>query len=59
MTLTTNDDSSLLALVSAPYFVFFEVLFALGYRPSLRKQVEVEVQKDIAEFRAKQDKKAQ
>ncbi|CDH50332.1 duf962 domain protein [Lichtheimia corymbifera JMRC:FSU:9682] len=52
-------DNLVQALVSAPYFVFFEVLFALGYRPSLRKQVEVEVQKDIAEFRAKQEKKAQ
>ena len=47
----------IIALVSAPYFVFFEVLFKLGYRPQLRKEVEAEVEKDVAEFRAKRANK--
>ncbi|KAF7728201.1 hypothetical protein EC973_006595 [Apophysomyces ossiformis] len=46
-------DNLVQALVSAPYFVFFEILFALGYRPQLHKEMMVEVNKDIAAFRAK------
>jgi uncharacterized membrane protein YGL010W len=45
--------------VSAPYFVFFEVLFALGYRPQLRKEMKMEVEKDVAAFRAKQQQREQ
>ncbi|KAI9314276.1 hypothetical protein BX666DRAFT_1971914 [Dichotomocladium elegans] len=47
-------DNLVQALVSAPYFVFFEALFFLGYRPQLRKEIEAEVQADIAEFRKQQ-----
>ncbi|KAI8344432.1 hypothetical protein BC941DRAFT_447390 [Chlamydoabsidia padenii] len=47
-------DNIIQALVSAPYFVFFEVLFALGYRPQLRREMKLEVEKDVAAFRAKQ-----
>ncbi|KAI9277171.1 hypothetical protein BDA99DRAFT_456773 [Phascolomyces articulosus] len=50
-------DNLVQALVSAPYFVFFEVLFKLGYRPKLRQEVQAEVDKDIAEFRAKKANK--
>ncbi|CAO3617199.1 unnamed protein product [Cunninghamella echinulata] len=50
-------DNLIQALVSAPYFVFFEILFAVGYRPNLRKQVMEEVHKDIAAFRAKKEGK--
>ncbi|RCI05308.1 hypothetical protein CU098_013407 [Rhizopus stolonifer] len=46
-------DNLVQALVSAPYFVFFEVLFFLGYRPQLYKEVMTEINKDITEFRAK------
>ncbi|KAI7903800.1 uncharacterized protein BX663DRAFT_505282 [Cokeromyces recurvatus] len=46
-------DNVVQALVSAPYFVFFEVLFFFGYRPELHKEVMIEIKKDIAEFRAK------
>lgn len=46
-------DNLVQALVSAPYFVFFEVLFALGYRPKLYREMKAEVEKDIAEYRAK------
>lgn len=41
-----------IALVSAPYFVFFEVLFFLGYRPKLYKEVMIEINKDVADFKA-------
>ncbi|KAG0217725.1 hypothetical protein BGX33_009733 [Mortierella sp. NVP41] len=41
------------ALVLAPYFVVWEVLFFLGYRPQLKKELDVLVQADIAAFRAK------
>ncbi|CAO3626363.1 unnamed protein product [Cunninghamella blakesleeana] len=50
-------DNLIQALVSAPYFVFFEVLFALGYRPQLKKIVDEEVRKDIAAFKAKKEGK--
>jgi uncharacterized membrane protein YGL010W len=46
------------ALVSAPYFVFFEILFFLGYRPSLYKEVSEEIKKDVDAFRARKTKKA-
>ncbi|KAG1641167.1 hypothetical protein G6F44_006103 [Rhizopus delemar] len=49
-------DNLVQALVSAPYFVFFEVLFYLGYRPELHKEVMLEINKDIAEFRRKKNK---
>jgi uncharacterized membrane protein YGL010W len=40
------------ALVSAPYFVFFEALFFFGYRPELYKEVMMDINKDVAEFKA-------
>lgn len=49
--------SIVLALVSAPYFVFFEILFKLGYRPDLHKEVSIEIEKDVAIFRTRQTKK--
>ncbi|KAI8084601.1 uncharacterized protein BX664DRAFT_337360 [Halteromyces radiatus] len=52
-------DNLIQALVSAPYFVFFEVLFALGYRPKLRREMMIEVEKDVAAFRARQQQKRQ
>ncbi|KAI8327763.1 hypothetical protein EDC96DRAFT_531312 [Choanephora cucurbitarum] len=49
-------DNLVQALVSAPYFVFFEVLFFLGYRPQLHKEVMIEINKDIAAFKARKSK---
>lgn len=46
-----------IAFVSAPYFVFFEILFTLGYRPKLYKEVMYEVNKNIATFRARQKRR--
>ncbi|KAI7875738.1 uncharacterized protein EV154DRAFT_526436 [Mucor mucedo] len=46
-------DNVVQALVSAPYFVFFEVLFYLGYRPQLYEEIMIDINKDVAEFKAK------
>ncbi|KAF8981015.1 hypothetical protein BGZ46_003348 [Entomortierella lignicola] len=47
-------DNLLQALVLAPYFVVYEVLFYFGYRPQLKKELDILIQDDIAQFRAKQ-----
>ncbi|KAF9994384.1 hypothetical protein BGZ79_000872 [Entomortierella chlamydospora] len=41
------------ALVLAPYFVVYEVLFSLGYRPQLRATLNTLVEADIREWKAK------
>ncbi|KAG0197468.1 hypothetical protein BGX28_009057 [Mortierella sp. GBA30] len=46
-------ENLLQALVLAPYFVVYEVLFFFGYRPELKKELDVLVEADIAQFRAK------
>ncbi|CAO3683544.1 unnamed protein product [Umbelopsis ramanniana] len=46
-------DNLIQALVLAPFFVFFEILFTLGYRPKLHKEMMIEVNKDVAAFKAK------
>ena len=45
-------DNLLQAFVLAPFFVFMEALFMLGYRPELQKRVKVEVEKEVKKFRA-------
>ena len=44
------------AVVTAPLFVFLEVLFALGYRKDFYKSMMVQVEKNIKEFQAKKSK---
>lgn len=44
-------DNLLQALVLAPFFVFMELLFMLGYRPELQKRVNVAVEKAIKKFK--------
>ncbi|KAG0270248.1 hypothetical protein BGZ96_006336, partial [Linnemannia gamsii] len=41
------------ALVLAPYFVVWELLFIVGYRPQLKKELDVLVDIDVKAFRAK------
>ncbi|KAG2174064.1 hypothetical protein INT44_000178 [Umbelopsis vinacea] len=48
-------DNLIQALVLAPFFVFFEILFTLGYRPKLHKEMMIEVNKDVAAFKAKRE----
>lgn len=45
-------DSFFQSLVLAPLFVWFELLFHLGYRPALRKEVAAKVDTAIAAHRA-------
>jgi uncharacterized membrane protein YGL010W len=46
------------ALVLAPFFVHIEILFKLGYRPAMYRQLQNDVGVEIAKFRKKEgDKK--
>ncbi|KAJ1750438.1 hypothetical protein LPJ58_005182 [Coemansia sp. RSA 1591] len=44
-------DNLMQALVMAPFFVFLEVLFALGYRPSLHRELRNEIGSRVLAFR--------
>ncbi|KAI6249087.1 hypothetical protein HI914_02411 [Erysiphe necator] len=44
-------DNLVQALVLAPFFVFMEILFRLGYRPQLQKRVNLAVEKEIQKFK--------
>ena len=44
-------DNLVQALFLAPFFVWMEVLFFLGYRPELKSRVDIAVQKDIEIFK--------
>ena len=45
-------DNLLQALVLAPFFVFMEALFKLGYRPELQKRVNDAVDKEVKKFKS-------
>ncbi|OSC98714.1 DUF962-domain-containing protein [Trametes coccinea BRFM310] len=45
-------DNLLGALVLAPFFVHLEILFLLGYKPSLRDGIEQGVQAELAKIKA-------
>lgn len=47
------------AFLLAPFFVFLEVLFHLGYRPDLKKDIDAEAQKNIDAYRRSTSKKVQ
>ena len=40
-------DSLIQAFALAPLFVFYELLFLLGYRPKLRKDLSARIEKDL------------
>ena len=44
-------DNLVQAAFLAPFFVWMEILFMLGYRPELKARVDVEVEKEIEKFR--------
>ncbi|KAG1753747.1 uncharacterized protein EDB91DRAFT_1099659 [Suillus paluster] len=50
-------DNILGALVLAPFFVHLELLFMLGYRPDLHKQLQNDVGIEIAKIRKEQGEK--
>jgi uncharacterized membrane protein YGL010W len=47
------------AFLMAPYFVFLEAVFPLGYHAALKTRVDASVEKAIADFRKKEGKKSQ
>jgi len=49
-------DNLVQALFLAPFFVWFEALFALGYRPELKRRLDKAVEEEIRKFRGKQEK---
>lgn len=51
-------DNLFQAVFLAPFFVWFELLFALGYRPELQTRVENGVVREVAKFRAAKRAKA-
>ncbi|KAJ2724818.1 hypothetical protein GGI07_001670 [Coemansia sp. Benny D115] len=51
-------DNLVQALVMAPFFVFLEVLFALGYRRSFQRELRNEIGSRILAFRRQQKQKA-
>lgn len=44
-------DNLVQALFLAPFFVWFEVLFFLGYRPELKARLDKAVQEEIAKLK--------
>lgn len=44
-------DNIVQALFLAPFFVWLEILFALGYRPDLKTRLDKAVEHDIKEFK--------
>lgn len=38
-------------MVLAPFFVHLELLFGMGYKPALHKEIKNEIGKEIAKFR--------
>ena len=43
-------DNLVQALFLAPFFVWMEILFFLGYRPELKSRVDIAVEKEIEKF---------
>ena len=50
-------DNLVQAVFLAPFFVWFEILFMLGYRPGLRARLDGAVKKEIHKYRAGQERK--
>jgi 2-hydroxy fatty acid dioxygenase len=45
-------DNIVQAVFLAPFFVWFELLFMLGYRPELKRRIDKAVEQEIAAFKA-------
>lgn len=44
-------DNLVQAVFLAPFFVWMEILFSLGYRPELKSRVDTAVEKEVAKYR--------
>jgi uncharacterized membrane protein YGL010W len=49
-------DNLVQALFLAPFFVWMEILFSLGYRPDLQRRVNKAVEEQIKKFREEKEK---
>lgn len=49
-------DNLVQALFLAPFFVWFEILFSLGYRPDLKNRLNKAVEEDVRKFQGKKEK---
>jgi uncharacterized membrane protein YGL010W len=49
-------DNLVQAIFLAPFFVWFEILFSLGYRPELKRRIDAAVEQDIQKFRKSKEK---
>jgi uncharacterized membrane protein YGL010W len=49
-------DNLVQAIFLAPFFVWFEILFSLGYRPELKRRIDQAVEQDIQKFRKSKEK---
>lgn len=49
-------DNLVQALFLAPFFVWFEILFFLGYRPELKRRINQAVEKEIHKVKATKGK---
>ena len=47
------------ALVLAPFFVHLEILFKLGYNPSLQKSIHTSITEEINKLKSAEKKKGQ
>ncbi|MCJ1308772.1 hypothetical protein MMC25_002426 [Agyrium rufum] len=50
-------DNLIQAIFLAPFFVWMEVLFALGYRPELKGRLDKEVEKEVAKVKTEKERK--
>jgi uncharacterized membrane protein YGL010W len=48
-------DNLVQAFVLAPFFVWMEILFYLGYRPELKSRLDEAVQKEVEKYRASKE----
>ncbi|CAA9957733.1 membrane protein [Pyrenophora tritici-repentis] len=51
-------DNLVQAIFLAPFFVWFEVLFSLGYRPELKRRIDQAVELEIQKFKKSKEKGA-
>ncbi|KAL6704733.1 hypothetical protein ACN47E_007654 [Coniothyrium glycines] len=49
-------DNLVQAIFLAPFFVWFEILFTLGYRPELKGRIDQAVEKEIQKFKQNKQK---
>jgi uncharacterized membrane protein YGL010W len=49
-------DNLVQAIFLAPFFVWFEMLFSLGYRPELKRRIDKSVDQEIQKFKKSKEK---